>query len=143
MGEAPQEYTVEMYAKGDPWKDKPEKRTDEVMLAGVGQTLKVYRDTGDPSPDPGSVLKGWVNSDKGTFGIAKDRPQNGSQSRTGGSYGGRRDDATNESIQRQTAAKCAAEMAAAVGGTGPTVLANFEEFFSVASKLIAGQPDAS
>lgn len=53
---------------------------------------------------------------------------------------GGRDDATGQSIERQVAAKCAAEMAAAAGGDAPTMVANFEAVFDIVIGKIQAAP---
>lgn len=152
-GNAPVDVNIEkvLSEPGEPWgggDGKSKMRTyDEVLFASDSVTRKVYVPEGVALSD-GAAVKGWFNAQKGTWTIADPNPpQNGGGSRSSStsSYsGGRRDDATNESIQRQTAAKVAGELAAAVGGTGPIVLANFEEFFEAAIGKIAGTPtDAS
>jgi hypothetical protein len=141
VANAPIEATVENVLGSEAWtgNDGP-MVTDEVLFSGDGRTWKIHRPAADPAPAPGATLRGWKNDGKGTFGVAKDRPQNGAGGRRPPVPGqGQRDDATGQSIERQTAAKCAAEMAAAIGGTGPTVLANFEEFFKSAHGLIRGE----
>lgn len=144
MANAPVETTIEQVVKVEPWTgtDGP-MATYEVLFADHGgRTWKVHMPA-DASPlTDGLPVRGWFNEDKGTFGIAKDRPQNGSQRASSTTTStGRRDDATGQSIERQTAAKCAAEMAAAVGGLGPVVLANFEELFEAAHRKITGQTE--
>jgi hypothetical protein len=140
VANAPIEATVENVLGSEAWtgNDGP-MVTDEVLFSGDGRTWKIHRPAADPAPAPGATLRGWKNDGKGTFGVAKDRPQNGAGGRRPPVPDqGQRDDATGQSIERQTAAKCAAEMAAATGGNGPTVLANFEEFFDAAHAKITG-----
>jgi hypothetical protein len=142
VANAPEEYKVEQTLGSENWtsRDNELMVTTEVLFEGDGRTWKVHRPSADQlAIAPGDVLRGWKNSDKGSFGIAKDRPQNGAGGRRPPVPDqGQRDDATGQSIERQTAAKCAAEMAAATGGNGPTVLANFEEFFDAAHAKITG-----
>lgn len=140
MADRPIEVTVENVAGADQWtsRDNEPMTTYEVLFAGEGRTWKVHLPTAEEGPASGAVLRGWKNADKGTFGIAKDRPQNGAGRGSRSASAGGRDVKTEESIQRQTAAKVAGEMAAAVGGNGPVVLSNFEEFFKVVHGLIAG-----
>lgn len=145
-GQPPTEMTVEkvLSQPGDPWGDDGAKQTyDEVLFSGDSRTLKVYVPTGTELKD-GETIKGWRNDAKGSVTMASDNaPQNGGGRRSGATTSGSRDDATGRSIERQVAAKVAGELAAAVGGDGPVVLANFEEFFSAAHKAILGEQDAS
>jgi hypothetical protein len=146
VANAPADVKVEkvLSQPSDPWgggDGKGRRQTyDEVLFAGDSVTRKAYVPEGLALVD-GETVKGWFNNEKGTWTIADPNPpqraaQNGSgqvQMNAG------RDDATGQSIERQTAAKCAAEMAAAIGGQGPIVLANFEEFFKSAHGLIRGE----
>lgn len=153
-GNPPVEVTIEkvLSEPGDPWgggDGKSKMRTyDEVLFADDQQTRKVYVPEGIELAD-GVSVKGWFNSQKGTWTIADPNPpQNGSQSRSTTSTGSAsRDDATGKSIERQVAAYAAAYMASAVGGNGPVVAANFEEFFDLIHAKIVGtpvlKPDAS
>jgi hypothetical protein len=85
MANAPIEATVENVLGSEAWtgNDGP-MVTDEVLFSGDGRTWKIHRPAADPAPAPGATLRGWKNDGKGTFGVAKDRPQNGAGGRSGG-----------------------------------------------------------
>jgi hypothetical protein len=92
-GNAPTEFKVVMAQKSGT-DDKPADWTNndgqkmttwEVLLEGQNQTLKAYQNHGKGHPEPvqGEMLSGWVNADKGTFGIAAPRRGGGGK---GGGY---------------------------------------------------------
>lgn len=141
MADKPIEATVETVASQEAWtgRDGP-MVAYEVLFAGDGRTWKINLPSGEEGPASGTVLRGWKNPDKGTFGIAKDRPSQSRSTTQTGSTNGRRDDATGQSIERQVAAKAAAEMAVSAGGDAPTLIANFEAYFDIVAAKIAGQP---
>lgn len=87
MANAPEEVTVEQVVSTDEWtsRDGDQMETVELLFEGDGRTWKAHRPkTGTTAPAVGDVLRGWKNDGKGTFGIAKDRPQNGGGGRSGG-----------------------------------------------------------
>lgn len=140
---APEEVTVEQVVTRDEWmgNDDTPMLTYELLFAGDGRTYKwVKPATEDPGFEAGQTVKGWRNPD-GKFGVATGKPsQSRSTSQTGSSSNGRRVDETGVSIERQVAAKAAAEMAVAAGGDAPTLIANFEAYFDIVAGKIAGVP---
>jgi hypothetical protein len=93
-GNAPTEFKVVMASKVEgtetkpnPWttEDGTQFTTWEVLLEGQNQTLKAYQNHGKGHPEPvqGEMLSGWVNADRGTFGIAAPRRERGGK---GGGY---------------------------------------------------------
>jgi len=152
MPNPPTEVTVEkvLSQPGDPWggnDGKSCKRTyDEVLFQGDGQTRKAYVDE-DVTLEDGATVKGWFNGQKGTWSIVGDGPPQNSGGRGSApsqqSFVGR-DDATGQSIERQVAAKCAAEMVASMGEKDPVkVDAAFDGFFDTIIAKIQGGGNAS
>lgn len=143
----PEQVVVEKVHSRDEWvgNDNNNMTTYELTFQGEGRTWRAHRKLeDDPKYEPGLVVKGWKNWEKGTFGFAEKvgfsgngdqaqpqsqgesqgQPQSGSQQQFQTS------DPTRESIERQTAAKAAAEMAASLDSTNAEVVAtNFDEFF--------------
>jgi hypothetical protein len=136
----PEEYTVKTVIGREEWSgNKGPMVTYELLLEEDSQVRKghVQADQ-DPKIEAGQKVEGWLN-DGGKFGFATGKPSGGSA--TTSSNG--RSDATGQSIERQTAAKAAAELAASIppGPTGaPAVLANFEALFDSVLGKIQGAP---
>lgn len=146
----PEQLVVEKVHSRDEWVGKDrDTGADENMTAyeltfqGENRTWKTFpKLKDDPKFEPGLVVKGWKNWEKGTFGFAEkvgfsgngdqaqSQPQSQGSSRGGSQQQFQTSDPTRESIERQTAAKAAAEMAASLDSTNAEVVAtNFDEFF--------------
>jgi hypothetical protein len=139
---APEEVTVEQVVKRETWtgNDDTPMLTYELLFVGDGRTYKWVKPASeDPGFQAGQTVKGWRNPD-GKFGVATGKPSTGRSTSQAGSTNGRRDDPTGVSIERQVAAKAAAEMAVAAGGDAPTLIANFEAYFDIVATKIAGTP---
>lgn len=155
----PEQLVVEKVHSRDEWvgNDDNNMTTYELTFQGENRTWRAHRKLeDDPKYEPGLVVKGWKNWEKGTFGFAEkvgfsgngdraqSQPESQDVSRGSSQQQFQTSDPTRESIERQTAAKAAAEMAAALGSVdknAETMATNFEEFF----KRVYGKinPDAA
>lgn len=73
MGQAPQEFTVAGISgvSEEPWGDNNDMLTTEVMFAGDERVWKIHHNVAWPvAISQGSVLEGWKNFDKSTFGLS-------------------------------------------------------------------------
>jgi hypothetical protein len=127
-------------------------RLADATTTNTDGVFELHKKPGN-EPKPGDSLE-VERSQEGEFDgspfvrlfLAKPPQSGGGQSYGGGARSGGRDDATGQSIERQTAAKVAGEMAAAAGPGSvgmPQVLLNFEQAFDMALGKIQGAGQAS
>lgn len=134
----PDTYVIESLGQKAVWENEQNKGDYPVKFVGKDPEVLVFHDSDSkyPAPKVGDELFGDVQKDKrGRFRFRRASRQDS------GGYGPRqsgRDDVTGKSIERQTAAKAAAEMAAAAGGDAPTMVANFEAMFDTVIAKIHG-----
>ena len=139
---AQETYEVEQVVSRNEWQGTDSRMVTYGFVSG-GQTWKGHTELGnDPRLTDGGTVEGWKNDD-GKFGFSK--PLRGSSAPSTASQNGTgtgRDDEVGRSIERQTAAKCAAEMAAATppGEIGAAAMAaNFAGFFDEVLLKIQGE----
>jgi hypothetical protein len=125
-------------------------RLEDATTTNTGGVFELHKKPGN-EPKPGDSLE-VERSQEGEFDgspfvrlfLAKPQNAGGGQSYGGGARSGGRDDATGQSIERQTAAKVAGELAASVRTPDPMLMqANFEGFFDAVLSKIQGGPQAS
>lgn len=106
MAGPPMEVTVENVVSQEAWTgDDGPRVTYEVLFVSDGRTWKIHLPASEPGPAVGAILKGWKNDGKGTFGIAKERSQNGGGggSRTSTAGGKNYDRSPDHPVQMQRA----------------------------------------
>jgi hypothetical protein len=144
-GKPPEQVRVEKRISDDTFGDNM--RGQEVLLEGDQRTWKYYKPV-DQAVDlvAGLELEVWKNPETGKISVAgprKSQAESQPQSQAGSQQQSLiQDDAVGRSIERQVAAKCAAELMVSAGYTRDTFAQDYRFYVDAIADAIKGEDES-